>query len=104
MIQFLIYKSIYANTNEEKQDTHTYIYYFFIYLFFLNGKMLTCIHFFLIVLFLVFGMSDHIFVLSHQNGDLAGHMSFQKKKIEIICRLDNEDEVSSFSLSSPLSD
>ena len=48
MIQFLIYKSIYANTNEEKQDirTHAYIYYFFIYLIFLNGKMLTCIHFF----------------------------------------------------------
>ena len=76
-----------------------------IYLIFLNGKMLTCIHFFFsIVLFLVFGMPDHIFVLSDQNSDLAGHMSFQKKKIEIICRLDNEDEVSSFSPSSPLSD
>ena len=25
-------------------------------------------------------MSDHIFVLSDQNSDLAGHMSFQKKK------------------------
>ena len=26
-------------------------------------------------------MSDHISVLSNQNGDLVGHMSFQGKKI-----------------------
>ena len=26
-------------------------------------------------------MSDHIFVSSEQNSDLAGHMSFQKKKV-----------------------
>ena len=37
--------------------------------------------FFSILLFLVFvPMSNHIFVLSNQNGDLIGHMSFQKKK------------------------
>ena len=32
-----------------------------------------------IVLFF-FWMSDHIFVLPDKNSDLAGHMSFQKKK------------------------
>ena len=26
-------------------------------------------------------MSDHIFVLSDQNGDLVGHMSFEEKKL-----------------------
>ena len=26
-------------------------------------------------------VSDHIFVLSSQNGDLAGHISFQERKL-----------------------
>ena len=47
---------------------------------FLNGKMLTCIHLFFNFHFFVFCMSDHILVLSDKNSDLAGHLSFQKKK------------------------
>lgn len=42
------------------------------------------IHHFFDFAFFVFCMSEDIFVLSDQNGDLAGHMSFQRKKIKYL--------------------
>ena len=43
------------------------------------AKCLFVLFFFSILLFLFF-VSDHIFVFSNQKSDLAGHMSFEKKK------------------------
>ena len=40
-----------------------------------------CIHTFFDI---VFCMSDHIFVLSDQNSDLAGQVSFQQKKCNLL--------------------
>ena len=37
--------------------------------------------------FLIIWMADHIFVLSNQNSDLAGHMFFQNKNKKLFAGL-----------------
>ena len=45
--------------------------------------MFICIYLLSIFAFFAFCMSDHIFGLTGKNSDVAGHMSFQKRKTKL---------------------
>ena len=60
--------------------------YIYIFFFFKQQNVYLCLFVYLFFDFTFcsfFCMSVHIFVLSDQNSDLIGHMSFQKKKKKI---------------------